>query len=182
MARAGFEMVRYADDFVILCPGRSRSRSGVGPGEAVDGTGGIGTAPDKTRLVDVTQRGGFDFLGYHFERGYRWPRKKSLQKIKETLRGKTKRTNGRSLDAIIRELNLSLRGWFGYFQHSHPTTFTTMDKWVRGRLRSILRKRSKRKGRARGEDHKRWPNAFFQQQRLFSLELAYAQTSQSCRR
>lgn len=182
MARAGFEMVRYADDFVILCRDEAEAHRALALVEQWMEQVGLELHPDKTRLVDVTQRGGFDFLGYHFERGYKWPRTKSLNKIKETLRGKTKRTNGRSLGVIIRELNLSLRGWFGYFQHSHHTTFTNLDKWVRGRLRSILRKRSKRKGRGRGKDHQRWPNAFFQKQGLFSLELAYAQTSQSCRR
>src|SRR4030042_1681389 len=138
--------------------------------------------PEKTRIVDARQAGGFDFLGYHFERGYKWPRKKSWKKIRENLRKKTKRTNGQSLDVIIARVNRSLRGWYEYFKHSHRPTFRDMDGWVRGRLRAILRKRSKRRGVAKGRDHQRWPNAYFDKWGLFSLEQAHAQACQSSRR
>lgn len=65
------------------------------------------------------------------------------------------------------------RGWFEYFKHSLKTTFRPVDSYVRGRLRSILRKRTKRRGRARGSDHQRWPNAFFAERGLFSLVTAH---------
>ena len=68
-------MVRYADDFVILCRSEAEARAGLGVGAAMDGATGLTLHPEKTRIVDATQRGGFDFLGYHFERGYRWPRR-----------------------------------------------------------------------------------------------------------
>lgn len=103
--------------------------------------------------VHAQHPGGFDFLGYHFERGTRWPRQKSAQKLKDTIRTKTKRTNGQSLAAIILDVNRTVRGWFEYFKHSHRTTFPTLDSWVRMRLRSILRKRTGLKGRGRGADH-----------------------------
>ena len=176
MAQAGHEMTRYADDFVIQCRTRTEAEAVLEKVRLWVEAAGLRLHPEKTRIVDATQRGGFDFLGYHFERGYRWPRSKSLRKLKDTLRAKTQRTNGRSMPAIIRSVNATLRGWYGYFRHSHWTTFSPVDKWVRMRLRSILRRRRKKHGRGRTkEDHKRWPNAYFAGHGLFSLVTAHAQ-------
>jgi RNA-directed DNA polymerase len=179
MAEQGFQMIRYADDFVILCRSRAEADRALAVVRHWTEEAGLVLHPAKTRLVDAAQRGGFDFLGYHFERGYRWPRVKSIQKLKATLRVRTKRNNGRSMATIIADINLTLRGWFGYFQHSHYTTFAPLDRWIRMRLRSILRKRSKRRGRGRGLDHRRWPNAYFASLGLFSLEPAHAHARQS---
>ena len=130
---------------------------------------GLTLHPEKTQIVDASQPGGFDFLGYHFERGMKWPRKKSLTKLKEVLRAKTRRTEGRSIKAICEDLNGLLHGWFEYFKHSKSNVFTTIDGYTRGRLRSILRKRRRGRGRGRGRDHKRWSNDFFHAQGLISL-------------
>jgi len=143
---------------------------------------GLTLHPEKTRIVDAIKHGGFDFLGYHFERGYKWPRDKSLKKFKDKIRVLTKRNNGQSLQVIISRVNRVTQGWFAYFKHSHHTTFSPLDQWIRMRLRSILRKRRKRRGRARGNDHRRWPNAFFATQGLFSLATAQALLRQSSRR
>lgn len=142
--------------------------------QAWTATAGLQLHPEKTRLVDATQRGGFDFLGYHFERGYRWPRRKSVAKLKATIRKHTRRRNGHSLQTIIKNVNQTLAGWFDYFKHSHKTAFPPLDKWTRMRLRTILRQRRKRKGRARGTDNVRWPNSFFVRQGLFNLSAALA--------
>jgi RNA-directed DNA polymerase len=138
--------------------------------------------PDKTRVVDATAPGGFDFLGYHFEQGRKRPSRKSLKKFKDAIRGVTKRTNGNSLGMIITVLNRSLKGWFEYFKHSHWYVFEPIDRWIRMRLRSILRHRQGRRGRGRGLDHQRWPNAYFEEQGLFSLASAHAKQCQSSRR
>jgi RNA-directed DNA polymerase len=182
MAGSGYEMVRYADDFVILCGSEAEARAVLAKVQEWTATAGLRLHPEKTRIVDATQRGGFDFLGYHFERGYRWPRRKSVAKLKATIRSKTRRTHGSSLRIIITMVNRTLTGWFGYFKHSHKTAFPPLDKWIRMRLRTILRQRRKRKGRARGSDNVRWPNAFFAAQGLFSLSAARAQCGQSSRR
>lgn len=179
MADQGYEMVRYADDFVILCRSREEAEHALAEVESWTAAAGLQLHPKKTRIVDATQPGGFDFLGYHFERGYRWPSPKSLKKHKDTIRAHTKRANGRSLREIIRRVNAVRRGWFEYFKHSHWTTFAPLDQWVRMRLRSILRLREGRSGRGRGLDHHRWPNAFFAEQGLFSYVTAYAQVRQS---
>ena len=182
LAGKGYEMVRYADDFIILCRSEAEARTALERIQRWTASAGLKLHPDKTRIVDATSQGGFDFLGYHFERGYRWPRRKSLEKLKDTLRVKTRRTDGHSLKAIIITVNRTLQGWFAYFQHSHYTTFSPLDKWVRMRLRSILRKRRGREGRGRGRDHQLWPNAFFAERGLFSLVAAHASVCQSSRR
>ena len=182
MAGHGFEMVRYADDFVILCRSQDEAVRALDEVRAWTAQAGLALHPEKTRIVDATQPGGFDFLGYHFERGYRWPRKKSLDKFKDSIRAKTKRTNGHSLDALTRAVSLTLRGWFEYFKHSHKATFRPLDSWVRMRLRSILRKRAGGRGRGHGRDHYRWPNAFFAGHGLFSLTAAHALACQSSAR
>jgi RNA-directed DNA polymerase len=132
--------------------------------------------------VDATQAGGFDFLGYHFAAGSRWPRPKSLEKLKHTIRGKTRRTHGHRFQAIVADVNRTLVGWFEYFKHRHRYTFTALDHWIRMRLRSVLRHRQGRRGRGRGWDPHRWPNAFFARQGLFSLAAALAVARQPSRR
>jgi RNA-directed DNA polymerase len=181
LANAGYEMVRYADDFVILC------RTAVAASEALAivqrwvGENGLVLHPTKTKIADV-RTDGFDFLGYHFQDQRHWPRKKSLDKLKDTLRAKTPRHSGQSLHCVIAQVNQTLVGWFGYFQHSRPWIFGRIDSWLRGRLRSLLRRHHRLRGMARGADHQRWPNRFFAEQGLFSLARAHASVVQSSRR
>lgn len=179
MVEMGYEMVRYADDFVVLCRNREEAERALAEVRKWTATAGLQLHPDKTRVVDATQVGGFDFLGYHFERGYRWPSKKSLKKHKDAIRQRTRRTNGKSLRETVEAVNLVSRGWFEYFKHSHETTFKPLDQWTRMRLRSILRKRQGKQGRGRGKDHHQWPNAYFAELGLFSYCTAYAQARQS---
>ncbi len=182
LAERGYQVVRYADDLVIMCRSQAEAFTALELLEDWAEQYGLSLNSDKTRLVDETQAGGFDFLGYHFESGERWPRKKSLQRLKAKIRQLTKRTNGHSLERIIGDLNPILWGWFGYFKHSHRFTFERLDRYIRVRLRSLLRKRAGRKGRGRGKDHQRWPNHFFAEQGLVSLKVAHALARQSCRR
>ena len=90
---------------------------------------GLTLHPEKTRVVDATPPGGFDFLGCHFERGHRWPREKSLKKLKDRLREQTPRLAGRSLKHIITGVNRTLRGWYEYFQHSVAHEFPPVDSF-----------------------------------------------------
>lgn len=177
MARKGYDMVRYADDFVILCEHQQQAQGVLEQLRQWTEAAGLTLHPTKTRLVDASQRGGFDFLGYHFERGHRWPRQKSLDKFREAIRQKTRRLDPRPLNEMVADVNRTLKGWFGYFKHSVQNTFHTQDCWVRQRLRTILRKRHKRQGRARGQDYQRWPNAYFAELGLFSLAIAREQAS-----
>lgn len=179
MIREGRAMVRYADDFVILCGSKEEAEDTLARIRQWMEAAGLTLHPTKTRIVDASQKGGFDFLGYHFERGYRWPRKKSLEKFREAIRAKTRKLRSGSMSEIIGEVNQTLRGWFEYFKHSHKTTFQPLDGWVRQRLRTILRKRHKGSGRARGRDQQRWPNAYFAELGLISLTTARAKASRS---
>jgi RNA-directed DNA polymerase len=182
IAQAGREMVRYADDFVILCTSEEQAQAALQEVRQWVEENGLTLHPEKTRIVDASQRGGFDFLGYHFERSQKWPRKKSMDKFKDTIRAKTGRSNGHSMKAICRDLNRTLRGWFEYFKHSNRITFESVDKYIRGRLRSILRRRNGMRGRGRGRDHQRWRNTYFTAQGLISLVQAYEAERQSrCR-
>jgi len=178
MAQEGFEMVRYADDFVILCRSPEDATRALAVVQKWTAEAGLMLHPTKTRIVNATTDS-FEFLGYRFSKGKRFPRTKSLQKLKDTIRAKTKRTNGQCLPAIIESLNPTLRGWFEYFKHSYKTTFPELDGWIRGRLRSILRKRQKKRGRGRGSDHQRWPNAYFAGLGLYSLKTAHGTACQS---
>jgi len=177
MAQQGWEMVRYADDFVILCQSQEQAEQALAQVRQWVDRAGLVLHPSKTRLVDASQAGGFDFLGYHFERGMKWPRQKSLEKFKEALRQKTRRLRPDSMRTIVEDVNRTTRGWMGYFKHSIANVFPSLDGWVRRRLRTIQRKRHKGKGRARGRDHQRWPNAYFAELGLISMALLRAQAA-----
>ncbi len=181
LAEAGFAMVRYADDFVILCKTREDAERALILVQQWVVENELTLHPTKTRIVDARTEG-FDFLGYHFRDKLRLPREKSLKKFKDTVREKTKRTNGHGMPFLCVQLSSQLRGWFTYFRHSQWSVFRELDGWIRGRLRSILRKRQKRRGRGRGRDHQRWPNAFFDEQRLYSLNAAHIRFVQSSMR
>ncbi len=179
MVEQGYQMVRYADDMVVLCRSREEAEAALGLLREWVVAHGLTLHPEKTRVVDASQRGGFDFLGYHFERGMRWASARSVKQFRTAIRTKTRRTSGQSLATIVAEVNPIVRGWFGDFKHSHKTTFRPLDQWVRMRLRSILRRRHGDKGRGRGRDHQRWPNAYFAEQRLFTMTAASAAARQS---
>lgn len=183
LANKGYEMVRYADDFVVLCRRQEEAEQALTLVRNWCVAEGLTLHPTKTHIAEVRGEG-FDFLGYHFTTNRkgnltRWPRKKSLAKLRQTLREQTKRTDGRALRDLIQQVNQTLRGWFNYFQHSQSSTFTGVDRWLRMRLRSLLRKREGQAGRGRGSDHQRWPNAYFAELGYHSLETAYAALRQS---
>ena len=175
MTRLGYRMVRYADDFVVLCQDASQAQAALQEVRAWVQENGLQLHPDKTHVGDCRVRGqGFEFLGYRFEAGRRWVRKKSEQSLKDKVRQKTRRTAGRSLRQIIDDLGPMLRGWFGYFKHAHRSTFRPLDGFIRRRLRALLRKQQKKPGAGHCQsDHQRWPNAYFADLGLFTMETAW---------
>jgi RNA-directed DNA polymerase len=181
MQQQGYRMVRYADDFVVLCKSGEKAQAALEEVRSWVEQNGLSLNVDKTHVGDCRQEGqGFEFLGYRFEGGRRWVRKKSLKAFQDRIRMRTKRTRGESLAKIIAQLNPTLRGWFNYFKHAHPVTFRWMDAFVRRRLRAILRKQEKQPamGICR-DDHQRWPNTFFAAQGLFTMHAAWKLASQS---
>lgn len=181
LAEAGFALVRYADDFVILCRTGEDAEAALELVRQWTQANGLTLHPTKTKVVDA-RNDAFEFLGYRFRGNLRVPRKKSKAKFKTTVREHTRRTSGQSLSFIVASLTPTLRGWFNYFRHCCPGVYDDLDRWIRARLRSILRRRQGGRGRGRGDDHKRWPNRYFAEQGLFSLHTAHACYCQSCRR
>lgn len=180
MAERGHRMVRYADDFVILTRSPAEAEAALALVRGWVRTNGLALHPAKTRIADAQRGNGFEFLGYRFEGGQRHVRKKSLDKLKETIRGKTRRTRGQGLNVVIADLNRTLRGWFGYFKHAHPRIFGTLDAIIRRRLGALLRKQERRPGFGRARaDHQRWPNAYFANAGLFALHTAWQAARQS---
>ncbi|HEU5091394.1 MAG TPA: reverse transcriptase domain-containing protein, partial [Nitrospira sp.] len=174
MRQAGFTLVRYADDMVVLCPTREEAEAALVRLNELIEARGLQLHPDKTRIAHLMVRPGFQFLGYVFYDKYRDPRPSSKDKLRATIRRKAKLTNGNSLKDIISDLNASLHGWFNYFQFcsANSWAWAEIDKWVRFRLRAILDKRQKsgrKRRRGRGYAHYRWPNAYFTEHGLFSL-------------
>ena len=180
MAATGYRMVRYADDFVVLCASREDAQAALSEIRTWVAANGLTLHPDKTHVGDCRIPGqGFEFLGYRFEAGRRLVRTKSLDKLKDRIREKTGRSRGDSLARIIADLNRTLRGWFGYFKQAHHHTFGILDGFVRRRLRALLRKQEKRPGRGHCRaDHQRWPNAFFANAGLFALQAAWQSARQ----
>jgi RNA-directed DNA polymerase len=182
LAEAGIEMVRYADDFVILCRTAADADRALELVRQWTADQGLTLHPQKTRIVDARETS-FDFLGYSFRGTKHWPRTKSRRKLQDSLRAKTRRTSGDSLQAIIADVNRTLQGWFAYFQHSsYRNVYVDHDNWLRMRLRSLLRKRRGRRGHGRGRDHQRWPNRYFAKRGLFSLVAAHASVVQPSKR
>ena len=169
MEQSGAHPVRYADDFVVLCRSEEEAHAALAAVAQWMKENGLTLHPTKTRIVDASRPGGFDFLGYHFERGRKWPSAKAKKKFKRYIRAHTKRTYGQSLPRVIVELNSYLRGWYEYFKHCRRQQLNEYDGYVRGRLRGILRNRAGGRGRGRGQDHQRWDNRYFSEAGLFSM-------------
>jgi RNA-directed DNA polymerase len=205
MNREGHQMVRYADDTVILCPDAKSAAHVLQSLREWMAAAGLTLHPEKTKIVDMGEpKAHFDVaricldkkwravslrsaLGYRFWRGtkgrlQRFIRPKSVKKFRDGIKPLTKRCNGQSMAAISARLKPKLRGFYACFKHASVNALRELDGWVRGRLRGILRKRAKLKGRGRGRDHHRWPNRYFTALGLFSLEDAWRAESTSLRK
>jgi RNA-directed DNA polymerase len=182
MQEAGLQMVRYADDFVILCYSESEAKNALSLVREWVTANGLTLHPDKTHVGNCMETGrGFEFLGYRFEGGKRWVRKKSLMALKDKIRRKTKRSRGDSIKRVIQDLNPMLRGWFNYFKHANRRVFPDIDGFVRRRLRSLRYKQMSGLsffGKSH-HVHRLFPNAYFATQGLFTMSEAHAVACQS---
>jgi RNA-directed DNA polymerase len=179
--RYGRKIIRYADDFVVLCRGKEQAEEAQSEIQLWIDQNGLQLSQEKTHIGNCLEDGqGFEFLGYRFEGGCRFARSKSLKKFKDNIRVKTRRTRGDSIENIISDLNPSIKGWFEYFKHAHHHTFNSLDGFIRRRLRAVLRKQKKRPGSGRtGRDHRQWPNTFFAERGLFTMHKAHILACQS---
>lgn len=189
----GVRIVRYADDFVLLCRSMAEAERALELAAEWMAENGLELHPVKTRLVDMAAEGAhFTFLGYRFKRHtnrkgrnriLKLVSDKSLGKFRSAINARTGRCNGYGMPEIIRRVSRTLRGWYNYFKHCIGQEFIDLDGYVRRRLRRILRKRAKRR-RGSGHaltDHKKWPNVFFRDRGYFSLEDAQQSELQSLR-
>lgn len=169
LEKRGTAWVRYADDVVALCQSREEAEQVLEfIREVLEGLG-LKLSPEKTRIVHLDE--GFDYLGWHYQGKQRWPRKKSVDKVRHRLRALTRRNRPGSLLSICAELAPVQRGWFNFFRNGNSqSAFATLDKWLRRRLRSLMRRRYKRRGISRGgRDYRRWSNSYLAQYGFFSL-------------
>jgi RNA-directed DNA polymerase len=184
MARKGYELMRYADDMVVCCRTEAEAQAALAEVAGWTQTAGLKLHPVKTRIVSAAGLEGFDFLGYHFQgyqdgRGTKYPRKKSHQKLRDTLAAKLHSGRSGGIPTIIQEINKTLKGWLGYFKYSRPSALRSIDQWTRDRLRRILRRRQKRHGMVKGRERSEYPNQWFELQGFYSLITAQAKWIQS---
>jgi RNA-directed DNA polymerase len=180
------EVVRYADDFVVLCSSREQAEQAQEAATAILGELGLGLHPDKTRVVDLREgKEGFDFLGCHLRARmsgklweqrriiryylHRWPSVRSMKRARARVKALTGRSQvGMELKAVIERLNLFLRGWGNYFRTGNATSkFVTMDRYVAWRPKRLLIK--KRGRNLRAGQASRWSRTWFHDQGLHKL-------------
>jgi len=171
MAELGFQMVRYADDFVIMCRTPEEAQTALAEVREWVGNHGLTLHPDKTHIVDSRETS-FSFLGYSFRGEMRFPREKSHRKFADRIHELTPRKSGESLEVIIQRINRTIQGWFNYFRHCHWSIFREHDGMIRRRLRRILLKRHRRNPK-RLSRTRRWPNAYFTKHGFHSLIAAH---------
>jgi RNA-directed DNA polymerase len=177
LSEIGFQMVRYADDFVILCRTPEEAEAALAEVSTWVARQGLTLHPDKTHIVDSRAKS-FSFLGYSFRGKLRFPREKSHQKFVDRIREMTPRKSGDSLEYMIQRINRSIQGWFNYFRHCHWSIFRDYDAMIRRRLRRMLLKRHRRNSKRLPRNH-RWPNAYFEDRGLLSLNIAHVNFVQS---
>lgn len=178
---SGLELVRYADDFVVMCKDEEQAESALEQVREWVKTQGLGLHPEKTRIVDYGAGESFDFLGFTFWNGKFFPRKKSVQNLRGKVRDRTRRNSGKSLKATIAELNPVLRGWYNYFKASSICPFERADGFVRRRLRAMLDRRNGHRPGYIGPTLRRWPNKFFEREGLYSMAAAKRKTADPLR-
>jgi RNA-directed DNA polymerase len=180
------ELVRYADDFVVLCSTRSQAEQAQAQATVILSGLGLELHPDKTRVVDLREgREGFDFLGCHLRARmsgptwvkygkvryylHRWPSARSMKRARARIRELTDRRRvGMELKDVIGVLNLFLRGWGNYFRTGNASAkFRQLDRHVAWRLQRLLIK--KRGRNLRAGQTKRWTEAWFHDQGLHKL-------------
>jgi RNA-directed DNA polymerase len=180
------ELVRYADDFVVLCGSREQAEDARRRAERLLGRLGLELHPDKTRVVDLREgREGFDFLGCHLHARmsgrmweqkrivryylHRWPSARAMKNARARVKTLTSRSRvGVDLKDTIGALNQFLRGWGGYFRTGNAAKkFRQLDRYVAWRLKRLLIKRRGRNLRA--GQAARWTEAWFHDQGLYKL-------------
>jgi RNA-directed DNA polymerase len=169
-------LVRYADDFVVLCKTRSDAEESLRQLKIVFDRLHLTLHPDKTRIVETgVGKDGFDFLGCHLRvmrshfkgRAYlfRWPSRKAMQKVRDRIRDLTdraRRAGMKDIREVIRDLNPVLRGWGNYFRTGNASLkFRQIDRYVELRLVRLLRSRHQNRKTRTSFRPSQWPHKRF---------------------
>jgi RNA-directed DNA polymerase len=179
MEDRGYKMIRYADDFIVICKTLQEAQTALEIIAEWVTENGLILHPEKTKILNA-ETDSIEFLGYRFYKGKKFPKEKSYNKYKDNIRKYTKRTNSQSLKQIIAKITPIMKGWFEYYKHCYKTVFPEIDGWTRRRLRSILKKYEKREGIATtNKDNIRYPNKIFEDAGFFSLTKAHQKLCQS---
>lgn len=159
----GFRMVRYADDFVVLCNTRDEAQTALALCDQFLKHLGLRIHPIKTCIVNAWT--GFRFLGFRFNRGFISVSPQAIDRFKDKIRILTRRQQGINIEAAIRNLSPVIRGWARYFGVAHCSqAFNTLDAWIRMRLRAFKFKRRNH------NDNKRITNKRLQRWGFLSLQ------------
>jgi RNA-directed DNA polymerase len=166
------KLVRYADDFAVLCRSRAQAEEALRRIGEILGQLGLKLHPEKTRVVELGLGGeGFDFLGCHLQvmrshfKGrtylFRWPSARSMNRIRARIRELTdrrKRAGMKDIREVIRDLNPVLRGWGGYFCTGNASLkFQQVDQYVNQRLVRLVRRPGSRPNGRRPFSLREWP-------------------------
>jgi len=142
MAKADYETIRYADDFVVICASQHEAQRAYEEVKSIiEGKLHLQLHPEKTRIVHHTEET-FDFVGFLVHWRYLWPRIKSIEKFKDRVRVLTRRQQPKNIREVIHDLNYALRGFGNYFRVADVKgLFGDLDGWVRMRLRCFMEKK-----------------------------------------
>lgn len=172
MTKQNREMVRYADDFLILCRSQRSAEKARAQVESWAERNGLIIHPEKTKIVNETEKG-FDFLGHHFESGKISPRQKSVKKLKDSVCSMIHASKPKTTQIVIKKLNTTLQGWSEFFQLCPPSAFGELDRWIRMQMR-IHRNRLE-PGAHSDTRANEWTNEYLNKIGLFSLKNAATQ-------
>jgi len=142
IAGKGYKLIRYADDFVILCGTKEEAEQAMQEvARYLEGELHLRVNKEKSRIVDFN-RDSFEFLGYVFYGRFLRPKDRKIAELKDEIRRLTRRRQPVPLEKVIERLNSTLRGWSGYFCLGHIRNLTRqLDEWIRHRLRAFVSKR-----------------------------------------
>jgi RNA-directed DNA polymerase len=185
-ARNVGELVRYADDGVVLCRSAAQAQAALDAAGEILADLGLRLHPDKTKVADLRKgREGLDFLGCHFRARmsgrqweqrrvvrfylHRWPSQRAMKRLREKVRDRTGRNRaGQDIRVVIADLNPVLRGWGNYFRTGNAAVkFTQADQYVVQRLRDLMVKKRGRNLHAGQADA--WTEDWFNGHGLYKL-------------
>jgi RNA-directed DNA polymerase len=181
------ELVRYADDGVVLCRSAAQAQAALAAIRDILASLGLELHPGKTKVVDLRQgREGLDFLGCHFRARmsgrlweqrrivryylHRWPSQLAMKRLRDKIRARTgrNRVGVKDIREVIADLNPLLRGWGNYFRTGNAADkFIQVDRHVAWRLKRLMIKKRGRNLHAGQADG--WTREWFEGQGLYRL-------------